>query len=158
MTTGRNGEPPGSLEVGARPGLSSRTEATDDTTQANGHHTADTAQGTSPAVGKPGTALLWVPCTRPPAPQDIESQLERRRQASKRSMPLPCGCRDLWTCRCADSDEVSERMVDAAVAALGHLDQCGLPGIFDIRTCRSLWRHGHRQLAAEVAARGGWSA
>lgn len=145
------------IKVGPRPGHHSRTEDTDSTQTTNGHATVDARQHTSPDAATPGTALVWVPCARPWPPRDIPSQLERRRRASKRSPRLDCGCPDPWVCRCYDTGELSDVMVEAVVSALHHLDDLGVPGILDIHTCRSLWRQGHRQLAADVAARGGWS-
>jgi hypothetical protein len=53
-----------------------------------------------PGRQNPGTALVWVPCTRPDAPQDLKSQLQRRREAARRLPPLEhSGRRDPWSRR-----------------------------------------------------------
>jgi hypothetical protein len=50
--------------------------------------TPDAHNHSAEADDNPGTAVEWVPCTRPPAPQDLKSQLQRRRQAAQRLPPL----------------------------------------------------------------------
>ncbi len=68
--------------------------------EAGTHHTrnGDTPDDNGNADNKPGTALVWVPCTRPPAPQDIGSQLRRRREAAHRLPRLEhSGRRDPWS-------------------------------------------------------------
>ncbi|MBN7452626.1 hypothetical protein B7435_33430 [Mycolicibacterium peregrinum] len=74
--------------------------------------------------------------------------LRRRRAASYRLVPLECGCRDTWTCRCGQP-EPSERMTDAATQAGEYLLHHGLPPIYSISQGRALWRAGHRELAVK---------
>lgn len=75
--------------------------------------------------------------------------------ASRRSTPLgSCGCvraPDYDRHRC--DGEISDHMAEAAATALLHLDQLGAPGLLDARTCRAMWRIGHRRLAVAVHAR-----
>lgn len=110
------------------------------------------AKSNGSAAREPGKALMWVPCTRS-FPQDPHSQLERRREAAKRSVPLDCGCRDVWPCRCSNP-QLSERMIDAGRAAARHiLDGGGIP-LLEIEFLRALYRRGgaDRRLAERLHA------
>jgi hypothetical protein len=82
----------------------------------------------------------------------------RRFGASRRMPPIPtCMCGrcvrdpDLDRHRCGD--EISDVQAEAAVAAIQLLDQLGTPGLLDDRTCRAMWRIGHRRLATAVHRR-----
>jgi hypothetical protein len=77
------------------------------------------------------------------APQDTHSQLERRREAKNRSVPLGCRCRDPLTCRCHVtepplSDHALDGWRDAALRVLsdGHLP------LTPIEVRRALWKRG----------------
>lgn len=99
--------------------------------------------------GRPGKTLVWIPCTRPPAVQDINSQLERRRGAAKLSVPLDCGCGpDPWICRCTDPP-LSDARIDAGRDTAIHLLNAGLVPIVEIEVLQALWRRGgvERELA-----------
>jgi len=100
---------------------------------------------------KPGTSLVWVPCTGPRAPQDRLSQHRRRRDAAHRSVPLDCGCRDPWPCDCTDPP-LSDRMIDAGKAAAEHLLCRGHTPILEIEILQALWRRGgeDRRLAQHI--------
>jgi hypothetical protein len=88
---------------------------------------------------------------RPPHPHldarqsNLHTSLHRRRVASRRLVPLACGCADPWICRCTDPP-LSERMVDAGVGAAAHLLAADLPPMFDPPTLRAMWRQGHQQV------------
>lgn len=88
-------------------------------------------------------------------------QLRCRRTASHRLPPIgACGCirdPDVDRHQC-HADGPSEVLVDAAAAALTHLDRIGTPGLLDTGTCRALWRRGYRRLSAQCVTRAGWSA
>jgi len=51
--------------------------------------TTDADDSTALADKKPGTAVLHVPCTAPPAAQDTRSQIRRRQEAARRLPPWP---------------------------------------------------------------------
>jgi hypothetical protein len=79
-----------------------------------------------------------------------------RRFAAKRRMePLPpCGCiRDPEYDRHRCGGEISDHMAQAAVSAIEHLDELGVPALLDRRTCQAVWRFGHRKLAVAVHRR-----
>jgi hypothetical protein len=85
----------------------------------------------------------------------------RRREDSRRSAPTSvCGCiRDPDVDRHRCGTELSDVMVDAAAAALEHLQHLGTPGLLDRSTCQALWRRrGYRSLAVDCATRAGWAA
>jgi hypothetical protein len=121
------------------PGTESR--ATSTTPIADRNHT-------QPSDRKPGTALVWIPCTRPPAPQDARSTIQRRRAAANRSVPLDCGCRDPWTCRCTEPP-LSEKQINAGRAAALHILECGGVPLIEFEILRALWKRGgeDRELA-----------
>lgn len=108
----------------------------------------DTSDNTGQPDNKPGTALVWIPCTRPPVRQDPRHRLKRRRDAAHRSTPLACSCRDPLWCDCRnDDDQLSDVQADAVIAAAETLAALGTPGIFDIEQCRAMWRRGARDLS-----------
>jgi hypothetical protein len=102
--------------------------------------TADTPECRASGQQGPSKTLVWVPCTWA-HPQDLHSQLHRRRVAAARSLPLGCGCRDPYPCRCTQPPP-SAVMVDAGAAAAAHLLKLGFPPLLDIDTARALWRRG----------------
>lgn len=127
-----------------RPGQDSAATSEANTQQSSGDH-----------MGKPGTALVWVPCTRPQAAQDIRSQLDRRRDAEWRSMPLGCGCRDPLRCSCYEtepplSDHALDGWRDAALTVLWN----GRVPLLPIEVRRALWKRGgpDRVLAMQLHA------
>lgn len=74
----------------------------------------------------------------------------QRRAAAKRE------CRALTECGCIVDpefdrhrcgDEITDKMVWAAVVAAEHLDNLGTPGLFGDRICRAMYRAGHRDRA-----------
>ena len=82
----------------------------------------------------------------------LTTGLTRRRAAARRMPPLaPCGC-----IRDPDNDshpcggDHSDNMAAAAVAAVALLDGLGTPALLDPRTCRAMWRIGHRRMAQAV--------
>lgn len=122
-------------------------------------HQADAPEGTGKHNGKPGAALelyrprypQWVPCTRPPAPQDINSQLDRRRRTSTRCVPLDCGCPDPWPCDCT-SPPLTDKWIDAGRDAARHLLAAGQTPLLEIEILQALWRRGgdDRRLAQHI--------
>lgn len=108
--------------------------------QYNGH--AD-----SRADSQPGGALSWLPCTWD-HPQDRRSQIERRRRAAARSVPLDCGCTDPLVCRCTEPP-LTERALDAWRDAAWHVIDSGQMPLVPLDVRRALWRRGgrDRQLA-----------
>jgi hypothetical protein len=84
------------------------------------------------------------------------AQWPRRRDASRRLPVLDCRCRtaDPWLCRCNASDLLSEH-ADAYLAAVKHLQHCGLLAAPNIPAMRELWRRSDddRELMNEIAAR-----
>jgi len=105
-------------------------------------------QNTAGTDKNPGGALQWLPCTWD-HPQDLRSQLERRRQAAKRSVPLDCGCgtRDplLHTCT---QPPFSEHALDAWRDAAWHVLETGHMPLVPLEVRCALWRRpADRQLA-----------
>jgi hypothetical protein len=96
-----------------------------------------------------GKALVWIPCIRT-FPQDTASQLRRRRGQATRSVPLFCGCRDPFTCRCTEPP-LTERELDGWRDAVWHvLDASHMP-LVPIEVRRALWRRGgHDRELAEL--------
>lgn len=117
------------------------------------HHAADTRNNPTPAPAKTmGAQLVWVPCTWT-SRQDLSAQLERRRQAAKRSVPLDCGCRDGWTCRCTEpplTDDALDDWRDAAWHVLGTGNMPMVP----LQIRRALWRRPADRELAELLHRG----
>jgi hypothetical protein len=117
------------------------------------HNSAYThSQFTAEQPKTPGRALVWVPCAWR-HPQDVPSQLRRRSAASKRLVPLDCGCSDTWTCSCS-SPPLSEAMVDAGRDAALHILETGTCPVLEIEVLRALYRRGgqDRQLAERLHA------
>lgn len=85
--------------------------------------------------------LVWLPCTRD-HPQDVGSQLKRRRGAALRSVPLNCcGCRDPLLCKCTQPP-INDGALDAwRDAALQILFAGNLP-LLPIEVRQALWRRG----------------
>jgi hypothetical protein len=88
-------------------------------------------------------------------PFDVLAGNARRLGASRRMVPMPpCSCvRDPGCDRHRCDGAVSDHQAEAAVAAVAHLDELGTPGLLDERTCRAMWRIGHRALAEAVHRR-----
>lgn len=109
--------------------------------------TFPTAAATPDDTGRPGKALVWIPCTRT-FPQDLRSQLQRRRGAAKRSVPLDCGCRDPYTCQCTEPP-LFGRALDAWRDAALHMLEVGNMPLVPLEVRRALWRRGSadRELA-----------
>lgn len=108
---------------------------------------ADAPKDTAKTSNAPGSALDWLPCTRRPQ-QDLRTQLERRRSQSHRSVPLDCGCRDPWPCRCTQPP-LSERQLDAWQDAAEHILASGRMPLLPLEVRRALWRRPEsRELAA----------
>jgi hypothetical protein len=73
------------------------------------------------------------------------AQLRRRREASYRLVPLDCGCRDPWPCRCHErchccghEPPPSDHELDGWVAAITHLADHGLRAIVPPTVRRAL--------------------
>lgn len=80
------------------------------------------------------------------------NQWHRRRAAAARCIPLACGCRDPWPCRCADPPP-TERQIDGYRAAVAHLRAHGLPPAPLLPEMRALWRRGAHGLISEITER-----
>jgi hypothetical protein len=89
---------------------------------------------------EPGETLQWVPCTWTHA-QDLRSQLGRRHLAAARSVPLDCGCRDPYPCRCTDPP-LSERAIDGWRDAALHILGTGNVPLVPLEARRALYRRG----------------
>lgn len=145
MTDHRNGPP--ERQVGPRPGHHSRTEDTD----TNNHHVTGSPQSSPRTANRPGSALVWLPCTRT-YPQDLRSQRDRRRDSAKRSVPLDCGCptgphRDPISCL-RTSPPLTDHQLDSwRDAALHLLATTGRTPIVPLEVRRALWRRGDRRVA-----------
>jgi hypothetical protein len=59
---------------------------------------------------------------------DTVAGLHRRRQASRRLVPMACGCPDPWPCRCSQPP-LSDRALEAWADAVAHLRSHGLTPI-----------------------------
>jgi hypothetical protein len=122
------------------------------TDRTNGPPTNDEAQAgqdlgdiekTGSDTNKPRVYRRRGAITRRHAPQDTHSQLERRREAKNRSVPLACGCRDTLTCRCYTTEPpLSEHALDGwRDAALKVLFDGCVP-VLPIEVRRALWQRG----------------
>ena len=58
-------------------------------------------------------------------------------------MPLDCGCRDPWPCRCSEPP-LSEKMIDAGREAALHLLDSGHVPVLKFEVLQALWRRGGR--------------
>lgn len=108
---------------------------------------------------KPGASLVRVACSRPHALQDHVSRDRRRRDAEYRSLPLDCGCRDPWPCRCTEPP-LTERWVDAGRDAALHILERGEVPRLELEVLRALYRRGgeDRALAELLHHAGGGAA
>lgn len=77
--------------------------------------------------------------------------LKRRRAATWRLPPLPCGHADPWTC--AHRDDPSDVQVDGYAAAVEHLNRLGLTAAPFLPELRRMWNRGDRRLAVTVTER-----
>jgi hypothetical protein len=118
----------------------------------SGHHTTDTSTNDSTATER-----------RPQ--HDVLADVRRRCEAAARMPLIHRRVREFDDVDDYDDgidcdDEITDVMLDAAVAALLHLERLGAPGLLDLPTCRAIWsrRRAHRQLAFDTAQRLGWSA
>lgn len=148
--------PPKEVEAGAphhqdgRPSTNSRFSS---------HATASTdGQNTVTSAGTPDSALVWLPCTGT-YPQDLHTQLHRRRTASYRHQPVcdRCGARDPITCHCHEPEPpLGTRAIEAWRAAIEHTLPIGAP-VVPIEVLQRLHRNGgsDRQLALQVWKRSG---
>ena len=67
--------------------------------------------------------------------------LRRRRLASQRCVPLDCGCRDPWPCRCTEPP-LTERQVDYWRDAVLHVLDTGCMPLLPLEARQALWRRG----------------
>ena len=67
------------------------------------------------------------------------SGLRRRRQGAARSVPLDCGCRDPWPCRCTQPP-LSDNALDGWRDAARHVLGTGCVPLVPIEVRRALWR------------------
>jgi hypothetical protein len=106
----------------------------------NNHHITGSPQVTAPETLSPGSALVWLPCTWT-HPQDVSSQLRRRRNASYRRPELEhIGRSDPW-----HFEPPTAGYEDAAAHLLSHAP--------DPEGLREMWkRGGHERLDAETIA------
>jgi hypothetical protein len=86
---------------------------------------------------------------------DVAAGKARRRGHALRSVPLgACSCvRDPDVDRHRCGGEISDKMAQAAVAAIAELDALGTPGLLDRETCRAMYRLGYHRLALDVHRR-----
>lgn len=144
MTTSGAG-PPERGEPGATPDTGPLKQVANDTTTES--HSSDN-YSTDNFPREPGKTLVlrgprWpalVPCTRS-YPQDLRAQRNRRRGAADRSVPLDCGCRDPWPCRC-DEPPLTERAVDSWRDTALHVLRTGHVPVLPIEARRALWKRG----------------
>lgn len=81
----------------------------------------------------------------------ILSQLNRRRGSAARSVPLDCGCRDGWVCRCTEPP-LSDQALDGWRDAARHILAAGKTPALPLEVLRALYRRGgdDRALAQEL--------
>lgn len=105
------------------------------------HHDAqaDDTDSSAQRAWKGGNSLARIGCAR----QDIHSGLKRRRDGAQRLVPLDCGCRDPWPCRCTEPP-LSERWIDAGREAALDLLAVGMMPMLEIEVLRALHRRGGR--------------
>jgi hypothetical protein len=80
--------------------------------------------------------------------------LHARRAAARRMVPLDCGCRDPWLCRCTQSP-LSDCARDGWRDAAQHVRGTGQTPLVPIEVRRALWRRGgpDRELAEWLTTR-----
>ncbi len=66
---------------------------------------------------------------------------KRRHAGRQRVVPLDCGCRDLWPCRCTEPP-LSARMIDAGRDAAQHILDGGDVPLLELEVLQALWRRG----------------
>lgn len=78
---------------------------------------------------------------------------DRRRDAAHRRVPLNCGCRDSWPCRCTDPP-LSEHALDGWRDAANHVLASGRMPVVPLDVRRALYRRGgtDRELAETLHA------
>ena len=131
MTTTGAG-PPEREEPGATPDTGPIQQVSSDTTTER--HSTDNFRR------EPGKTLVRAPCTRS-FPQDLQTQLRRRRQAAARSVPLDCGCRDPWGCRCTEPP-LSEHAIESWRRTALDILRAGNMPVLPIEATRALWKRG----------------
>ena len=91
-----------------------------------------------------------TPVVGPPVPEE----LGRRRLTAERSQPLPCGCRDPWTCRHEGGEPLDDDARDRWESAEAWLAGLGLPAVIprQVRAALSLRRARRRFLATQGQA------
>ncbi len=99
--------------------------------------------------------LANTPSITQPRHGDGLAAMRRRRADKQRRPPLgTCSCiRDPLTDRHRCNGEISDKMAQAAVAAIHTLDAFGTPGLLDRQTCEAIYRLGYRRLALDVHRR-----
>jgi hypothetical protein len=81
---------------------------------------------------------------------DLAARGRRRGAAVRSTVISTCSCiRDPEVDRHRCGGGITDKLAEAAVMAAEHLASVGLPGMFDVDTCRSMWRMGQHRLAAE---------
>jgi hypothetical protein len=75
------------------------------------------------------------------APAVHSGQINRRRDAALRLLPLDCGCRDPWPCTCT-SPPLSAHTIDSFRDAAIHVLGAGCTPLLPIEVMRALWRRG----------------
>ena len=130
MTTGNNLGPPEKRRAGASPGAEPHHQRPAGTT-----HT-DQAQG--------------IAAPRQCAADTVPVAWRRRRQTSYRLVPLDCGCRDPWPCRCTQPP-LTDKALDGWRDAANHVLDCGQIALVPLEVRRALWsRQGSDRLLAEL--------
>jgi hypothetical protein len=81
----------------------------------------------------------------------MPTDLARRRRAAHRLEPLPCGCRDPWSCT-HRLEELDDARLDAAEAARQHLARLGLLALLPAADERGLRRRHVRRRVHELAS------
>lgn len=80
----------------------------------------------------------------------LRSQLKRRRDTAYRSVPLDCGCRDPWICKCTQPP-LTDAALDGWRAAAEHVLACGHMPLTPLEVRRALYRRpADRDLAIRL--------
>lgn len=109
-------------------------------------------------AARPGKSLAWLPCTWD-YPQDLRSQLDRRREAALRLPPIcdRCGARDPLVCRCwTPEPALTKHQLDGWRAAIERTLPLG-PPLVPVEVLQKLYRNQgtDRELALRVWAETG---